>query len=220
MRGFSKGHHMNHADRLSLLRDKGFNPSTIYDIGAFIGDWSSDIHKVFKEAQFFLFEANPAHAPGLQKLPFHYFIATLGDQERQVDFFSNNGSGDSIFRERTAHYLDDQCEVKQMSMTTLQKMVQDHKLPLPDLIKLDAQGAEKIIMEGGISIVCHAEAIVIEVKVIEYNRGAPLFYEIVSFMDQLGYRFIDILEFHYLSTKELNEIDLLFLKKESQFILR
>jgi FkbM family methyltransferase len=211
---------MNHVERLYILKNKGFKPSVIYDIGAYTGSWSADISKVFRESQFFLFEANDSHTPALQKLQFPYFIATLGDQERQVDFFSNNSSGDSIFRERTKHYLDDQCQIKQVSMTTLEKMVQEHALPLPDLIKLDVQGAEKMILQGGRSVVLHAEAIILETKVIEYNLGAPLFYEMITFMDQLGYQFHDVLEFHYFQTQELNEIDLLFLKKDSRFILK
>ena len=55
---------------------------------------------------------------------------------------------------------------------------------------------------------------------MEYNEGAPLILETMTFMDQIGFRVLDISELHYLPSGELNEIDLVFVRKESNLIKR
>ena len=209
-----------HEQRLKFLKDKGFKPNVIYDVGAFRGLWSVEIKKVFNEAQFFLFEANEANKSYLEKLPFPHFIAVLGDHKGLVTFYANNTTGDSVFREQTQWYKKDSCLEKSVPMTTLATLVLENKIPLPNLIKIDVQGAEKLIIEGSKSIICHAEVVILETKILEYNKGAPLIYEMMQLMDGLGYCVLDILEWHYLPTHELNEIDLLFVKKDSALIKR
>lgn len=207
-----------HQERLALLKNKGFNPQVIYDIGAHYGNWTAEIQNVFNRAQFFLFEANDYYKPWLQRLNAPCFFALLGDKEELVTFYTNNTSGDSVFREQTHYYADGSFRENLVPMTTLDTMVQKNKLPLPDLIKMDVQGAEKLIIKGGLPIVCNAHVIILEVGILEYNKGAPLMHEMMQLMDELGYCVLDVLELHYIPTGELIQIDLLFVKKGSPLI--
>lgn len=211
---------MTHTARLDFLKKKGFDPQVIYDIGAYRGTWSQEIQQVFPSSKFFLFEANENNTPYLQKLSFPFFIAALGDREDKVTFYSNNSTGDSLLKEQTQYYCEGKCVAKQVEMTTLEKLVANNKLPLPDLIKMDVQGAEKLIIQGSPDIVKHAKVVILETKILEYNKGAPLIYEIMTLMNGLGYRILDILELHYLPSGELNELDILFVKEDSPFIKR
>jgi FkbM family methyltransferase len=205
-----------HQKRLSFWRDKGFSPRIVYDIGAHHGLWSKMTSGIFPEAAFYLFEANENHLPFLQRQSFPYFIHLLGDQDKRVIFYSIDGTGDSIFCENTSYYQ--RTKMKEKQMTPLSSVVKAQKLPPPDLIKMDVQGSEKCILQGSREIVCLAEMIIIETKVLEYNRDAPLLSEMVALMHELGFQPIDILEVHYLPTGELNEIDFLFAKQSSSFI--
>lgn len=207
-----------HTERLKILKSKGFCPRVVYDIGAYRGSWTNEIHKVFNEAQFYLFEANEIHQSQLEKLPFPFFINVLSDRKESAIFYSNNSTGDSLLREQTKFYDDRNCEKKIVNTTTLEALVLEHDLPLPDLIKMDVQGAEKLIIQGSPSIICHAKVIVLEIKILEYNKNAPLLYDMITLMHELGYRALDILEWHYLPTQELNEIDILFVKNDSSLI--
>ncbi len=209
-----------HVSRLSLLKAKGFSPKVIYDIGAWRGEWTFAMKAVFPHSAFFLFEANPNQAPFLALTRAPYFIGILGDEDKKVTFYTNDSTGDSVFLEQTQHYQKDRCREKQMDMTTLSSVIKKNKLPLPDLIKMDVQGAESLTIKGGLQAVQHAEVIILEAKILEYNKGAPLIYELMTLMDGLGYLFLDIVEAHYLPTGELNEIDILFVKKESPLIRR
>ncbi|MFI5343024.1 MAG: FkbM family methyltransferase [Chlamydiales bacterium] len=207
-----------HFDRLGFLKSKGFDPKVVYDIGAFKGYWSKSISEVFPNGKFFLFEANSAHKLSLASQPFPFYIAVLGDSNKLVSFFSNDSTGDSVFQEQTRFYVNGNQTEQKLQMTTLKDLVQKEKIPLPDLIKIDVQGAEKLIVEGSPEIISHAEVVILETKILEYNKNAPFIIEMMSLMNSLGYRMMDILELHYLPSGELNEIDVLYIKKNSPLI--
>lgn len=208
------------SERLNHLRNKGFQPRVIYDIGAHGGMWTRQVQKIFCESQFYLFEANEIHKPSLQQIVFPSFIAVLGDSNREVIFYSNNSTGDSILREQTLHYADGRCVEKLVQMMTLESIVLENSLPLPDLVKIDVQGAETLIIQGSPEVICNAEVVILETKILEYNKDAPLVYETINLMHDLGYRILDITELHFLATGELCEIDILFVKESSSLIKR
>lgn len=209
-----------HRGRMQFLKSKGFNPKVIYDIGAHEGSWTQQMRRIYTDAQFILFEANEIHKPALEKTQCPYFCVLLGNQEKSVTFYSNGTTGDSVFLEQTKYFKQPGVDYveKNMKMLPLSTIVSKHRIALPDFVKMDVQGAEKIIIEGGVDIIKHAEAIVIESKILEYNKGAPSVHEIMVLMDGLGYCLQDIFECHYLPTGELNEVDLLFIKKDSKLI--
>lgn len=207
-----------HAERLKFFKDKGFSPKVVYDIGAFRGNWTRQIKNIFPEAEFYLFEANPQNRPHIAHVGSKSFIAVLGNEEKEVPFYTNNSTGDSLFREKTKFYQGDACKIQNVKMTTLSKVAKEHNLPQPNLIKFDVQGAEKLVIEGGLDLVKGADMLILETKILEYNENSPLFEEIFLTLSRLGYRLLDILELHYLPTEELNEVDLLFVKKDSPLI--
>ena len=210
-----------HYERLQFLKNKGFNPKVIYDIGAHQGLWSYQMQPIFSDSQFYLFEANKENKPHLSKRGFPYFIDLLGNKDKAVVFYtSKNGdsTGASIFCEKTSYYRGSNVKKQKLQMKSLRSLVKKHKLQLPDLIKLDVQGAESLIIDGSPEVITHAEVVVMETKLLEYNSGAPLIHEMISLMTKLGYRMLDILEYHHLASGELNEIDVLFVKKDSKLI--
>jgi FkbM family methyltransferase len=209
---------LTHGERLRFLKTKGFSPKIIYDIGAYKGDWALEMRRIFNSAQFFLFEANDCHRERLQKLGFPFFIALLGDRKELVSFYSINSTGDSIFLEQTKHYKEGSYIEKKIQMTTLEDVVNTHDLPLPDLIKMDVQGAEKVIINGSLSIVCNAHIVILEVAILEFNKSAPLILEMMTLMNDLGYSMLDLAELHYFPTQELFEVDIIFVKKDSPLI--
>jgi FkbM family methyltransferase len=209
-----------HFDRLSFLKEKGFEPNVIYDIGAYQGLWSAKIKELFPKSQFFLFEANENNAFFLKSQPFPYFFALLGDKDKTVSFYSNNSTGDSVFCEQTVYYQKATCQKKKLQMTTLASVVQKNNLALPDLVKMDVQGAERLIIKGSAHIIAHAEVVILETKILEYNKKAPLVHKLIALMATLGFLMLDILECHYLPTGELNEMDVLFARNDSPLIKR
>ena len=99
-------HRLNY-NLLNLL-NKGIKIETIYDIGAFRGEWSSLLNKTsLKNKKFFLFEANEKNGEYLEKLNFKYFLKVLSDKNKDVEFYSKMSTGDSYLIEQTSFYKDD-----------------------------------------------------------------------------------------------------------------
>ena len=66
---------------------------------------SPELYVVLKKPPaFILFEANADHILSLKKNNFQYFIATLSDKVKDVEFYHGNFSGDSYYKENTNNY--------------------------------------------------------------------------------------------------------------------
>ena len=85
-----------------------------------------------------------------------------------------------------------------------------------DFIKIDVQGYELEVLRGGKETLTKAQAILIELSLIEINAGAPLLDEALSFMKAAGFVAYDILEIHRRPLDgAMNQIDVLFVREES-----
>jgi FkbM family methyltransferase len=78
-------------------------------------------------------------------------------------------------------------------VTTLDSVMEEHAIPDADFIKLDTQGSELSIMEGGrtrlMPMVFGAQ---IEVEFISLYKNQPLFRDVDTFMDRNGFALIDL----------------------------
>lgn len=119
------------------LESKGVLLDVVYDIGARHAEWSTSLKPYFKNSTFYLFEANEKCAPELEKSGFQFFLSTLSSTVGIVDFFTNNSTGDSYYKENTSFYKEI-TSVKKES-TTLDNLVAEKNIPLPNFIKIDTQ---------------------------------------------------------------------------------
>ena len=51
----------------------------------------------------------------------------------------------------------------------------------PEFIKLDVQGYELAVLDGGQRVLKSAEVVLMEVNLLEILEGAPLFHDVVSY---------------------------------------
>lgn len=94
---------------------------------------------------------------------------------------------------------------------TLDSLVrEDGRLNGPMLLKLDVQGAEISVLQGSTETLKRTEVIQLEIALLKYNEGAPLFADVVYFMNQKGFVMFDILEFIRPNGKDLVQIDAIF----------
>lgn len=170
-----------------------FIPESILDIGACYGQFYQDCLISFPNAYYFLVEANSLCDEPLRNLNVDYYIGALSDSQKIVNFYLTKtaltcgptSTGNSVYREKTSYYNDDNVVTQQIQTTTLDLLFDvDKKF---DLIKLDVQGSELDILRGGMDIVKKAKGILMEVALQEYNVGAPLQTEVYQFMDSLGF---------------------------------
>jgi len=197
---------------LEYLKKKGIKFNTIYDIGAYHGDWSDFYnHTSLKNCFFYLFEANKKNEKIIKKKNFPYFIGVLSDKIKKVNFYSKNHSGDSYYLEMTNFYKKN-FKPKNLTTNTLDKIVKKQKLKLPDFIKIDTQGSEIDILKGAKYSLSKCSAIYLECPIVDYNKKAPNLKDYINYLNKINFVPYDICEIHYID-KVVVQIDILFLKK-------
>jgi FkbM family methyltransferase len=187
----------------------------IYDIGACKGAWSRDVQtKCFPNADFFLFEANPAYVNDLKALEFTSFNTVLSNPGREyVEFFNGTNTGDSYYKENTGWY-DEQSSIK-LPCATLDSVIEKYNLPTPNFIKIDTQGSELDILAGAESIINKVDMIYTECPIIQYNEGSPNISEYLEYFKSKNFIPLDIFEIHNME-HTLLQIDIMFMKKETK----
>jgi hypothetical protein len=118
-------------------------------------------------------------------------------------------TGNSIYKELTENYSDSNLDIINKKGIKLDSLFNNEKF---DLIKIDTQGSELDIISGGYQICSKAKGILLEVSLTQYNENAPLYDEVIQFMDNLGYKIAEILDEKIHPT--LHQQDILFIKNK------
>lgn len=207
-------------DKLAIIKNKGYCPDTILDIGAYHGYWTNSMQQIYKDSEYHLFEAiNYSELNRFSKKnQVHVHNVLLNEKIEKVKWYQMKNTGDSIFRENTKYFNNcDIIERDSIDLDTyiLQKnILQDSK---NILIKIDCQGAEIPILKGAKSILDRTDFIILEIPFFgQYNEGVPDFLEHISFMDKIGFASYDILESHYINGFNM-QLDILFINKNHPF---
>jgi hypothetical protein len=146
-----------------------FYPYRILDIGANVGQFHRECKATFNDSYIFSIEASAECESSLQQITENYYIGLLAkdNTDDQLDIIKTNGIK-----------LDDLFE-------------SDSEF---DLIKIDTQGSELDIIEGGLNLCNKAKGILLEVSLTQYNENAPLYDEVISYMESIGFKKTEILD--------------------------
>ena len=81
------------------------------------------------------------------------------------------------------------------------------------MLKVDAQGAECLILQGARRVLQSVEVLLLELSVGNYNPGGPLWLDVHTFVDTLGFRAWDVAELHRGAAGALLQLDVVFVRK-------
>ncbi|HYW60275.1 MAG TPA: FkbM family methyltransferase [Xanthobacteraceae bacterium] len=211
-----KAQKLSHSNALLRLKSLGFAPVTIYDIGAYQGGWTRLAAEVFPAAQFVLFEANADHAGELAASGHRHVIAALGAEDAGARAFHVPRTGDvtgaSLYVENTAHYAQPNLQVRELATARLDTLVARERLPPPELIKIDVQGAELDVLSGARETLRSASVLIVEVSLVDYNRSAPLIADALAAIDRDGFKCADLCQVHRTGRHFVLQLDLLFVR--------
>lgn len=179
---------------LMKWKHEGFYPRVIYDIGSCVLHWSQIAHRVWPEAIIICFDAFEQVEFLYQKSGYPYYIGVLSDVDgKEVRFYENEWfpGGNSYYRE-VGHpsNLFPAERYRICTTKTLDSVVADRRFPYPDLVKIDVQGCERDVLQGGWNTIAHSQRLIVEMQHTNYNDGAPQVHETLPWILSHGWRCI------------------------------
>lgn len=185
-----------HVNYLSFIRDQlKFTPKVVYDIGACVLHWTNEAERIWPNAEFIAFEAMDAAEFLYKERDMRYQMGVFSDEDdKEVDFYQNDyhPGGNSYYKENeevnpgTVDFFNESHR-RTLKTITLNTAVKNNNFPMPDLIKMDVQGAEMDVLKGASDVLPYAKHVILELQRVEYNKGAPLRETVIEYMDSIGF---------------------------------
>lgn len=199
---------------------------TIFDVGAYQGLIAQDYNRLFPGADIYCFEpfpesfsvltANTSRLPNIRRLPYGLGAAT-GPQVIHANAFAATNSLLSTDSEGATTWgkglLETQATVS-VEIKTLDDAMAELNLDHIDILKLDVQGAEHLVLDGGSKTLSsgNVDLIYTEIILLPTYEGQLYFDEILLRFRQLGYRLYDVYNPSYNQQKQLRQVDAIFTK--------
>jgi hypothetical protein len=104
-----------------------------------------------------------------------------------LDFYEdvNNPGGNSYYLETTGAF--NETHKTRRVTSKLDTLVFQNGWKLPDLIKLDVQGAELDVLRGAEHTIANCLDIILEAQHVNYNDGAPKIDEVKEYLESIGF---------------------------------
>jgi FkbM family methyltransferase len=216
-----KGWDAAHYVRLMRWREAGFRPETVYDIGAYDGRWSEMCSAIFAPKRIILFEPQSALHDRIKcrqvrdgRSDWRVLPYALGESDSdEAIHVTRNNSASSLRPPLCPGALAKSgTEVSitvSVPVRALDGIIAAERLDVADLIKIDVQGFEDKVLDGGKAAISRAAKLVIEVSLREIYAGQPLLFDILRRVAALGFVLEDITEALRLGASgELWQLDL------------
>jgi len=202
----------------------GIKPRTILDIGAYQGMFSRCAHYIFPQAAIYAFEPLNNRYAELSKLKniidkFECYNVALAQKEGEAymhrssrDYSSSLLKMGKLHKEAFPETAGERLE--RVRTQTLNALLAGKELTRPVLMKVDVQGYEKYVFEGGGEILDNTDYVICEMSFRPLYKGQPLFDEVYQYLIKAGFLFRGpIAAMQNPRTHEILQIDGFFIKE-------
>jgi FkbM family methyltransferase len=201
-----------------ILKKEGFNPACIYDIGANKGTWTKECMSFFPESKFILFEPQVGLTENIRTVlgnsNYEIHSVGVGSENGELSFTMHERDDSCSFRFTAEEAAERGFKQVKVPIVRLDDFIESNQLPLPDLLKIDAEGLDLEVLEGAKkSIIEKTEVILVEVGVVNKDiKNSSL--QVLKTMDELGFCLFDITDLNRpFSNKVLWLCEFAFIKK-------
>ncbi|MDO8911414.1 MAG: FkbM family methyltransferase [Phenylobacterium sp.] len=205
---------------LEALRDQGYEPASMLDVGANIGGFTEGFLQVYPDCVPTLVEPNPYCEPELVKLGFERHMVAASDTAGVAELFLSKdwlqSTGVSLYREDTHYFSEEKVLKHAVPKVRIDDLFAGRRF---DFVKIDTQGAEVDVLKGGATVLAQADYILLEVSMVEYNIGGAKAEDVFAQLDVMGFHCAEIVEFHRLDDVRQNgllQIDVLFERRSKR----
>ena len=176
------------------------------DVGAYEGEFTDSVLSYFQPERVWLVEADPDQA-GLLQTKYReesrakVVPAAIADQSGTLEFHVNAHRPSSSLMpiaSQTAGVFQkemNQARVVRVPALSLDELFEKEELPDIDLMKVDIQGAERLLIQGGGNALKRIRLVFMEVWFEECYQGSALFPEIQTLMTNSGFKLRSFHEF-------------------------
>jgi FkbM family methyltransferase len=179
-----------------LLKDLGFSPRHILDVGANKGHWTRTALRYFPDAQYTLVEPQDHLKIHIQDLlaaghKITWINAGAGDTPGTFPFTISQRDDSSTFVLNADQARAAGQQQVMLPMRTLNEIVSSSVAPIPEMVKIDAEGLDLQVLAGSSHLLGTTDVFLVEACICS-NDGINTAHAVINFMAQAGYRLIDI----------------------------
>lgn len=176
-----------------LLKQRGFAPRHIVDVGANRGIWTREAIKFFPEAQYTLVEPQDY---------LKMYVKDLMERGYKIEWI-NAGAGDESgslplsvgARDDSSSFVPGReaegASCVTVPVMTLNEIVGSRKAAIPELVKIDAEGFDLRVIRGASELLGKTDVFLVESVVCAPNYENTV-DKVVGTMAEAGYRVVDI----------------------------
>jgi FkbM family methyltransferase len=204
------------------LKIRGLDPKAILDVGANCGSWSRLAKSVYPDANFYLIEPQAEMEEQLADFTkeftdSEYFLNGAGAKNEVLTLTLWDDLAGSSFLPDEDESLLEEGRQRKVEIVTIDGLIQENRIEIPDLMKLDIQGFELEALKGANKTFGHTEVYIIETSLFSFSDvpGMPMFSEVVNFMLERDYVVYDLAGFARRPLDgALGQCDICFVKKD------
>ena len=220
-----KTHHAIVGDKNLLLhtfftniKKMGLSPKHIVDVGANHGTWTRETLKYFPDAFYTLIEPQKWLKPSFQDLldtnsKITYYPIGAGAEKGSFKFTIVDRDDSCSFR-----YTEEEAKEKgykqvDIPIIPLNDLIKSNNLPIPDIVKIDAEGLDIEVLKGANELFGKTEVFMVEAGIVnkEFENS---FLKMINFMNENGYRLFEITDLNRpFALNVLWLVELAFVKK-------
>ena len=201
-----------------VLKNINFTPLHIIDIGANHGTWTRKALQHFPHAYFTLLEPQAWLKESIKelleknsKITFHGVGA--GEKQGSFKFTIVDRDDSCCFGYSEQESLANGFRQIDIPVVTINGLLEDKEVPIPDIIKIDAEGMDIEVLKGASNYYGKTEIFMVETSVMNKKFSNNL-SAMIHFMDSIGYKFFDITDLNRtMQHNALWLIELVFIKK-------
>ncbi|WP_264531321.1 FkbM family methyltransferase [Flavobacterium sp. N502540] len=210
------------------LKRFNFQPKHIVDIGANHGTWTREVLQYFPDAYYTLVEPQnwlkESVSDILETNPKVQFYPVGAGAKSGSFLFTILDRDDSCsFRYTKEEAVEAGLEQLEIPVVTLNELLSKSEIPVPDIIKIDAEGLDIEVLKGASDFFGKTEIFMVEAGVVNKIFDNS-FLTLINFMDEKGYRLFEITDLNRPFEKQvLWLVELVFVNKngfiDSQIII-